>query len=408
MEADRARMEEVHAEERALWEEERVYFKARIADLETQLASVLGHRNYQHGVLDSTISPTDGHTPQNGRQPPYPSKTITSAKSSSNGTATKTVPQESGRNPDGSPFYAPAPRNPSRTFEGSENDDLRVDNMSAPRETPICITSKELTRSDFGIRSPPAGSTSREGSAGESIDISQIQPELEGVPIKTSAVVPEFVAKVLSPNSSLSPSKPSPPQAGSALRRREMLGNQGALQRNGSKVPKVSTLEVITAPEDRRLTMNAGHTPNHSVHKFDLGDSGNATPTQEQHGAPNPSVAVDQLEKHMEKIIDPDPELRGPLGLKNDPPADDIFLATLTNKLREVKESGLLSPSETSVDNEDFKTSSKSLPAKDSAENKEPAANTEEIQDETEEPIDEVPILRVKASMNFGRPFGSL
>ena len=63
-------------------------------------------------------------------------------------------------------------------------------------------------------------------------------------------------------------------------------------------------------------------------------------------------MAIGESEQHDENI-DPDPELRGPLGLKNDPPKDELFLAALTNKLKEVKESGLISPSEASLDNED-------------------------------------------------------
>jgi hypothetical protein len=404
MEADRARMEEVMAEERALWDQEREFLKGRIVELESQLAAVFRHQSLQQGPLDSEIPPGNGQSPQKThQQPSHHSKIMASGTAGMNGSSVRPIHQESGRNPDGSPFYAPAPRNPSRTFEASQNNGLRVDSMSAPRETPIRVTSKELSESDFGPRLPPAELSSRGGS--ESIDISHLQPELEGVPIKTSAVSRAFVAQVRSPNSSLSPSKPSS-HVSSPPQRPDMIKTQNGLGRSGSQIKK-STLEVITAPETHRLTMNAGHTPNHSIHKLDLGDSGGATPTQDQHRLRNPSMAIGEPEQHDENI-DPDPELRGPLGLKNDPPKDELFLAALTNKLKEVKESGLISPSETSLDNDDSNGMIPSIASSIVSENKALAPDSEGVEDDDDSKQDEVPVLRVKASMNFGRPFGSL
>jgi hypothetical protein len=405
MEADRARMEEVMAEERALWDQEREFLKGRIVELESQLAAVFRHQGLQQGPLGPEISPGSGQSPQKThQQPSHYSKMMASGPAVVNGNSTRLIHQESGRNPDGSPFYAPAPRNPSRTFEASQNNGLRVDSMSAPRETPIRVTSKELSESDFGPRSPPAEVPGRGGS--ESIDISHLQPELEGVPIKASAVAPEFVAQVRSPNSSLSPSKPS--SHVSSPSRRPDIKSQNGLRRSSSQTKK-STLEVIAAPETYRLTMNAGHTPNHSIHKLDLGDSGGATPTQDQHRLRSPSMSINGPEQHDENI-DPDPELRGPLGLKNDPPKDELFLAALTNKLEEVKESGLASPSEASVENEDSKGMLYSIASNIVSENKALASVSEGVEDEDDDDPkqDDIPLLKLKASMNFGRPFGSL
>jgi hypothetical protein len=404
MEADRARMEEVMAEERALWDQEREFLKGRIVELESQLAAVFRHQSLQQRALDPEIPLGNGQSPQKThQQPPHYSRMMASGPAGVNGNPARLIHQESGRNPDGSPFYAPAPRNPSRTFEASQNKGLRVDSMSAPRETPIRVTSKELSESDFGPRSPPAEVPSRGGS--ESIDISRLQPELEGVPIKASAVSPEFVAHVRSPNTSLSPSKPSS-HVSSPPRRPDMIKTQNGLGRSNSQTKK-STLEVIAAPETHRLTMNAGHTPNHSIHKLDLGDSGGATPTQDQHRFRNSSMAIGEPEQHDENI-DPDPELRGPLGLKNDPPKDELFLAALTNKLKEVKESGLISPSEASQDSEDTNGMIHSIASNIVSENKALASVLEGVEDDDDSKQDDVPLLRVKASMNFGRPFGSL
>jgi hypothetical protein len=404
MEADRARMEEVMAEERALWDQERELLKGRIVELETQLAAMSQHQSLQQGPLDPEISPGNGQSLQKTyQQPSHYSKMMASGPTGVNGNSARLIHQESGRNPDGSPFYAPAPRNPSRTFEASQNNGLRVDSMSAPRETPIRVTSKELSESDFGLRSPPAEIPSKGG--GESIDISHLQPELEGVPIKASAVAPEFVAQVRSPNTSLSPSKPSS-HVSSPPQRLDLIKGQNGLGRSSSQTKK-STLEVIAAPEIHRLTMNAGHTPNHSIHKLDLGDSGGATPTQDQHRLRNPSMAVGESEQHDENI-DLDPELRGPLGLKNDPPKDELFLAALTNKLKEVKESGLISPREASLDNQDSNSVPHSIATNIVSENKPLPSVSGGVENDDDSKQDDVPLLKVKQSMNFGRPFGSL
>jgi hypothetical protein len=388
MAADRARMEEVMAEERALWDKERDILKARITELEAEL----GKRGSQ-----AHISP-----PINHRQPLIgfisPGSNAASAAGSIDSVHSRAVPQESGRNADGSPFYAPAPRNPSRTFDPSENTDLRVDDVHAPRETAICVTSKELTSSDF-IQSPPSThdlSSIPEGPA-ESIDISHIQPELEGVSIKASAVDPTFAAKVLSPRRSpqrLSPDIHPPP--------RDVTN----MSRSNSKEEKQKmTLEVVTQPENRRLTMHAGHTPNHSISKFSFlgadGESGNATPTQEQHSKiehiHRPSMAPDH--EHVPEPTEEEPgdddagdrELSGPLGLTNDALKNDAFLEKLVEKLEEARKSADVSPSNASEDSRD-----------DSGPSRKPTAD----QDDDEK--DDVPVLRLKPSINFGRPLGSI
>jgi hypothetical protein len=159
------------------------------------------------------------------------------------------------------------------------------------------------------------------------------------------------------------------------------------------------TLEIVCQPENRRLTMHAGHTPNHSISKFQfLGDgveSGNATPTQEQHNQTEhpqghlhrPSVA--QVEKSEEEDAHDhgDKELSGLLGLTNESAKDDVFLAQLVEKLEEARKSEGVSPSIES-------TSSKGSEGR--------ASNPRDDEDEK----DEGPPLKLKSSFNFGRPLG--
>lgn len=348
MMADRARVEEVMAEERALWDRERQVLQARIAELERQLqsesrssSSTFIPRPLNHGQSSSNIGPQQ----------------ITSPGSHSSSSNDRNVPQESGRNADGSPFYAPAARNPSRTFDVSSNSDLRVDSISAPRESAIRVTSKELTSSDF-VQSPPTLSTSHDLSPiVESIDISVLQRGLEGVAIKVSAVDPTFASQVLSPNSS-SPAKLSP---------------------STKPPPQDKTLEVIHSPEDRRLTLHAGHTPNHSISKF--GDIiGDQTPTQDHHS-----------EQFDGASDDGDRELTGTLGLTNDSINDDDFLITLTQKL--------------SV--EARKSESTSPVAESGPSNSGPSSGVVEQPIEPDDK-DDGPVLRLKPSINFGKPLGRM
>ena len=414
MAADRARMEEVMAEERALWDRERDILKARIAELEAELKKEKGSGSPEG------ISPT--------RQRPHPRNDVISFTSPGSNAVSVTgsidgssrgVPQESGRNADGSPFYAPAPRNPSRSFDPSEVRDFRVDSMNAPRETPIRVTSKELTSSDFGVKSPPSAhslSPIPETST-ESIDISHIQPELEGVAIKATAVSPTFAAKVLSPQRS--PPKLSPDVKPPG---RDVTNMQRSVSSGSSKEEKqMKTLEVVSQPENRRLTMHAGHTPNHSMTKFaflaDGSESGNATPTQEHHGQgkdhdheqrrsslapgyeniaqPHKEESHEPKQEHEHEHDQGDKELSGPLGLTNEAIRDDAFLAQLVEKLEEARKSADASPSTDSSSSQNRSLS----PRK-----RQPV----ERQDGEEDDKDEGPPLRLKPSFNFGRPMGSM
>jgi hypothetical protein len=435
--ADRKRMEEVFAEERQLWDQERAILKARIAELEKALENRGRVAGMGRGSRDTSMNRiTPGMAPRQSIQQQAlsftsPGSNAVSVTGSVDGMPSRgVVPQESGRNVDGSPFYAPAPRNPSRTFSESSmpSDTLRVDSISAPRESAIRVTSKELTSSDFGPRSPPTHPAHRESSLDtisetetsaipESIDISLIQPELEGVSIKASAVSPTFAAKVLSPQ--YSPAKLSPNDKPPS----RDINNLSSLSRSGSQQDsegrengkgKADLSVMMHAPVDRRLTMHAGHTPNHSISKFDFGESGSATPTQEtsdtnithnpEHGHTHhihrPSVAHLDGAGHDEEGVgygnleDEDRELTGQLGLTNEKHRDDPFLAQLTERLaEEAKKSEGVSPS--SIASEDSVGRANRARASENEEGKDKEA-------------DDVPPLRLRPSSNFGRPLGSM
>jgi hypothetical protein len=393
--ADRARMEEVIAEERALWDSERALLKARIAELEAELEKVssgapffsppLSQRDHAGGPLQQApltlMSPTgSNHTGSSG-----------GASSSS---SKPPVPQESGRNADGSPFYAPAPQNPARTFEDPDVLSLRVDAIFEARESPIRVTSKELTSSDFGVSPPPSSSDTNHPLPNpvpeppvESFDISCIQPELEGVSIRASALSPEFTAKILSPHDDSKLSPNLNPGDRNEKENHYLQPQERSLSPSGRLKPDIERL--IHQPETRRLTMHAGHTPNHSISRFAdlLEESGGATPTQET-VVHNPAHQASDAGGHDNEEESGDVELSGPLGLTNEPAKDDAFIAQLVEKLGEVKKS------------EEFSPVSESLSRVSSAE--------EILEDSKADVEDDGPALRLKPSLNFGRPIGQI
>lgn len=413
--ADRNRLEELMEEERVLWEEERALFKRKIEEMEAILSQ-----------MPSVFSREVGN--QRYRNASHPRISSLSSHGGSVDSTAHSVPQESGRNADGTPFYAPAPRKPSRTFDTSHGAEMRVDDIQAPRDTPIRVTSRELTSSDF-FQSPPTSNSHTEQlntiqeTAGETIDIQLIQPELEGVAIKASAVTPAFAAKVLSPRRSppkFSPETKAPGRDVTNVERRFSPEDKHKM-----------TLEIANQPENRRLTMHAGHTPSHSMCFPNLegiaNESGSATPTQEHHNELDPKdehihrpsvagPALGDLHQHhavehlpvLPEEVDEtrdeinhdagedDKPLTGPLGLTNIATKDTLFLDQLNKKLEVVaRKSRDSSPSQASEERSLSPVLTRRL------------SSGEEDDDDEKDEV-EAPRLRIKPSLNFGRPMGSM
>lgn len=395
MAADRARAEEVMAEERSLWDKERALYEERIAELEAQLAAFTGPSQKPTATISLSVDAAQTAIVQ--QSPGIAPDPTTSRGSNLVSPLSRTVTQESGRNPDGSPFYAPASQCPSRTFESASTIDQRVDDMFTPHDIPLRVTSKELSESDFQKSPDSGGEFSPRGDTviGDSIDISLIQPELEGVPIKSSAVAPIFAAQIRSPSGTImSPGKFSPDAA-------PLPRPSQSYDRHSPTLGPRKARDIIKQPEGRRLTMHAGHTPNHSVIHFDLGDSGITTPKSSARG-PEPIATV--IEKDESPIEDP--ELSGPLGLTNDAPEDKQFLAALTSKLEEVAESER--SEELDEELSDGQVLQNALRAIGRV------SGLRRDDDEEGEGLvavastDDIPMLKLKQTPNFGRPLGSL
>lgn len=434
--ADRKRMEEVMAEERSLWDTERDLLKSRIRELETALFSSTQKLSLSLTSNTTVRSRQQVHSGSSAASP-LGSQAVSSGSVDSSGRRSVTIPQESGRNADGSPFYAPAPRNPSRTFHtsSSASPPLTIGSIIEPRESAIRVTSKELTSSDFGVQSPERELPPIQGSPIETIDISHIQPELEGVPIKASAVDPVFAARVLSPVRTPAKLSPNgvPIKPADVTKYIQQAGSAVTSPRSG-KLDAAEVRATLKEPENRRLTLYAGHTPNHSLSMFEFVESGGVTPTQTRadgtHVFPeNPSelphpvdpihpmfemgeeqavVSEDFDDMHEYGPGEGDRELQGPLGLINESATDDFFLTKLTEKLEEVSKSGGASPDERSVTSSDSRSLSP-VDERGRRRNKGGLRKLDEAEEGEEAEVDvDVPPLRLKPSSNFGRPLGSM
>lgn len=438
--ADRQRATEVIAAERELWDKERGMLLTRIRDLEARLVSIgevvspVGLFNLELANLGFSPAGNVFTSPTGVPITRGPAKVAASPAGSGSTESKKSshghpeIKQESGRNADGSPFYAPAPQNPTRTF-ATEPEALRVEDIHAPRETPIQVI-QELTPSDFigssqytspevlvpqysGVRWEKDESINVGIIGAGSIDIQQIDPHLEGVAIKASAVDPVFVANVLGSRSASPRLSPKMKLPG-----RDVGPSLGK--------PRVE-------PENKRLTLYAGHTPNHSISRFAdiVKESKEAEGDETPRGfdgtihrgslAPIPDederLGLDGLQPDEDDEEIHDRPLTGPLCLTNVPARDEIFLGVLTEKLEEVRNSEPASR-ETSP-GASVGSSSPVLEMKKARnrsiggggvdgrgmEGEGKGCTDDEADDEGDDGPGDMK-LKFKSSMNFGRPMG--
>jgi len=416
LEANRERAEEVYKEERALMEEER-------AEWEAEKAALIGEIERLGGTnpLAPTGLPFWARTPfanLSQREGSQGASRISPNSSLSSERSSQPVAQNgrpAARNAS-SPLPIPGPRAQDLASPRSPNgptaataDFLKQDEASETATAPIPI-----------------------------VDVKEIHPELEGIPIKATSVKKATFKDTGSQNGSKSSSPSGSPASGSD-------------QPKSPRVKKEQTLQVLAAKEVDRLTMHAGHTPNHSLSSVATAvssgtatmtsNSGDSTPTMPHedvafsHGTttggdgdgvsglqqamePFPGV-TDQhghlLADHPEPIFElsEDRELQGPLMVRNMPAHDEIFFQKLSDKLEEVskdnaaalpavlKDSGPANKAAQPAAAE-VKAQAEDQPGAGSGAGSEDSSSSPKSGDEDQF---DVP-LKFKKRMNFGAPFG--
>jgi hypothetical protein len=271
---------------------------------------------------------------------------------------------------------------------------------------------------NHGMASPPK----EDATPVPIVDVQKIIPTSEGIPIKASAVQrTTFSDGPYSPPISQPTSRtPSPPADPSKF---------GV----PNKPVKQQTLQVLAADEVDRLTMHAGHTPNHSmsvlptVTDTTASSSGEVTPTLQQPDFTDSSAAASSSEITEppttrkdetseddgnypdEALLDAGPEdrpLKGPLMVRNMPAHDEIFFQRLSDKLEEVSkgmEASLPAVLRDVADQEGSTDTKQSNDHDDVVAEKADSDRSSPRSREGEQT--EIP-LKLKRSNNFGAPFG--
>ncbi|KAI0548490.1 hypothetical protein F4679DRAFT_550648 [Xylaria curta] len=415
LEASRARAEEMFREERDMMDEERLLWadqktkleneisdwKQRAATAESEvakLAKLLGSKHKATGKLgafvDGTVDKILGNRrPGSSDTQGTVGRSLSAFQTPSDGVSPSSLPHGRGSTiPESNPFVPLDPRMQSAS---------------------------------------PSNTTPRQEERVPSIDISGVIPGLEGVRLKAPAVQkPTF-----------NDEKPSSPTNAFAKLLSPTTCPKTITEIYLKPSPAAMAQAALLAPVHRRLTMHAGHTPNHSVSFSQIptldstatntaGSTGTSTPTSpddlkmaqddkaqdqnnppvipdadlESHGALGLYHDPDLLEEATLEPSDDDPALKGPLCLKNRPAADEVFLRRLSDKLEEVKATdatpSVLCEPEVLQDagepSTDLGAPLSTVPSNDS-----------HLEDGLEGVEEDVP-LKLKKSSNFGQPLGQV
>lgn len=239
------------------------------------------------------------------------------------------------------------------------------------------------------------------------IDVQQYHEDLEGIPVKENFVKREtFTDTPSSVGSRNSSGKVSPP----------------TLPENSRSLARSKSILAFRADPTARLTMHAGHTPTVSLSIAHTGTSntvvssgsntptlvsgdgamssdGNDKPESSEPAEPMNTLADDQHGPDiMMEPSDEDPELKGPLTLRNMPAKDEIFLQRLSDKLEKVTSGEDATPTvlKHSDDEDDGNEAESQAQKPDADVNSDEAANAEE----------DIPLKIRNTSSNFGKPFG--
>ncbi|KAI1662474.1 hypothetical protein F4813DRAFT_109418 [Daldinia decipiens] len=408
LEASRTRAEEMYQEERAIIDEERMIWIEEKSNLQRDLSEWKKRTEVAEKQRDEMVNLLRSMKTQGGRSKiPFDGAaepTIGSLRGG--GLSSAETHSQSSIN-----FWSPSDgTSPKRVLPGELHVSEYHGSTTMPESKPFIPLDPRMQGLSSGVSSPVS-----QQDRVPCIDIQEVIPGLEGIRVR-----PDIVQKATFTDDKPSESSPEPILFPAPEAKQELIRTR--------VVPAELTKEALQAPESDRLTMHAGHTPNHSIslsrlHTVETTEvvntadsSGSSTPKccDEQDnqvqvlekvtncqtsccglGCPKAAEAQDQLEDERDK----DPELKGPLTLRNLPAADEPFLKALNDKLADVithdmtptvlKHGSYFKPA----------TSEPVIEADDDG--------AHDAREELEEQEPEIP-LKLKQSSNFGAPLGQL
>ncbi|CEJ91400.1 hypothetical protein VHEMI07116 [[Torrubiella] hemipterigena] len=437
LEANRRRVEEVYQEERAIMEDIRDTWQSEKDDMQREMQALrerIQRLEGENAALRAIASPRGSPSFLPGRAP-----RDGSSDGSLNSRARSQNPPASGSRQilaDLSslpPGLEGASRRPHFASPGNPSH-LSPTHVGSPPFAPIDPRTQPQVSSQQDFLASHDGSSD---SPIPVIDVHEIDPKLEGIPIKATAVQKSTFSEVSNASSSVA----SPPAA-SSDQHQESAGEQNSLL-----VSKAQTLQALAAGEFRRRTLHAGHTPNHSISAFPTmtatdstsansgtGQSEAATPKAaktEPLDSEHDSDSANELRHQtsytdappgegvfaadeQDPIFEPedDKPLKGPLMVKNIPAQDEIFWAQVNKKLEPIShgEDALPTVIKSQLDQAD--SDMQSSASKSVAVGGDGAAD-DDLDDSSFSPSAQaskleadVP-LKLRTTTNFGAPFGS-
>lgn len=409
MEANRERAEEVYKEERALMEEERAEWEA---EKDVMLQEIQRLQQHISNGVGSSASFSSSGLRGGGAWEASPESMRSSQSSQGNGHSI----QQNGSFPRrGDPsavrhYTLPQLRTelgPSVRGMGKTLEPLPERVSIGPIIPSSGLSPVSAPASDAGNISPVP-----------IVDVQEIIPDLEGIPIKAAALEKSTFKDLPSQNGSKASSRSASPT--------------NALD-EPRRATRKQTMQVLAAHESARLVMHAGHTPSHSLSLLTTvassgvttaTSSGESTPTMQQsdgaigrvHQARDSTQSSDVFDSHPEPTLDAceDRPLRAPLMVRNMPAHDEIFFRRLSDKLEEVsKDREAALPAvlkdvehiedvgQPKHDAEEFSDAARDDASScDSSTEKDRSGSPKNDDDEFDIP------LKIKKSSNFGAPFG--
>ncbi|GKZ17331.1 hypothetical protein AbraIFM66951_007530 [Aspergillus brasiliensis] len=336
-------------EERQLWENERALLNQRISELESLLkgrgstgAAATGTAALPTGTFQSYAPSSSAFQSQFSR--PFSTERTNSSHSTS-------AQVWEGSSPGSKP---------TRVFPDAEKTDLSG-LLYLEQGGNLSVSAPSL---DAAL-SPKSQATDLTSSACVPVPIERLDSKLDGITLKSSALPPEIVARVITP--------PSPP----SLEGSPSLSSRPSVEHRNSLKLKLSEL----GPPEFNLTRNAGHTP---MAKIDRDIDTEQPSPQEAANEEEPLASgahrqpAENSDSYFADLAD-DPALKGPLSLLNEEEHDSEFLKELDQKLLDQVKQALGYP-----------------------------RSTDQKQAEIEPPSQgEEPELRFKNTTNFGTAFGN-
>ncbi|KAK0390644.1 hypothetical protein NLU13_0148 [Sarocladium strictum] len=468
LEANRRRAEEVYQEERVIMEEVREGWE-REKDIMLREMQTLRERIHRLEGENATLRSVASQAVQiSGVVSPMPSvkggATDTAHTGIFNGHAPVAMSNNPSQNSAADAALLPpgldgASRRPHWASAGSGS---RTSPTSQPEQSPFIPLEPRFEPQYQAERDPlPHEDNEIEPPI---IDVQEVDPKLEGIPIKANAVQRStfgFGDTSHAENSKQSSPGTSPP----AAQGNTLDSDRPGLAKRGSS--KDQTLQVLAIEESRRLTMHAGHTPNHSLSLFptmnvssnatapsggptpkaeslelavapeqavhahtlqripeqNLSNESNSKKPMEGQAASEPAAKVgdEQLELGPLEPTDDIP-LKGPLMIKNIPAQDEIFWAEVNKKLEPISQGRDAVPTVMRIDLEELEAAADSSAAALMIQQHQPPRAVDPVgggdasqdrHDGESAPVGprpgtsdaDVP-LKLKTTTNFGAPFG--